>query len=97
MGEKTITVKCKDFYMPQYLTLLGIMKIENGCCKDEPVLVTACLRPNDKKVIYSLQCACGMWCTNGFENLSDAINDWLRMSKKPFWREEDGKRLDITT
>lgn len=96
MGEKVIQVKCKQLSVPKYLTLIGALKIKNGCCKDEPVLITGCIG-TDNKEIYSLQCSCGCWCTNGFGTIAEAINDWIRMSKKPYWRDKDGEGLDTAT
>lgn len=77
--------------------VIGILKIFNGCCKHQPVLVTKTFNEFMEKDIYSCQCGCGMWCSNGFENMPDAIADYMRMSTKPYWREEDGQGLDIST
>ena len=57
----------------------GIVYMDNGCCKDKPVLITVCYNKRFGKV-YSCQCACGMWCTTGHPTPVGALRDYQTMS-----------------
>lgn len=59
---------------------LGILRIKNnGCCKNDFIVITK----SRNRDIYSCECGCQCgWCTNGHENVSDAINEYLQMCKK---------------
>ena len=59
------------------LTVIGAVKMKNKCCKDKPVLIT---KTNGIEV-YSCQCACGGWCSDGFDSVSKAIADYERMNQ----------------
>ena len=59
-----------------YFEVIGILNIKNKCCSNEPVLITKTKGQN----VYSCQCGCGGWCTDGFSTIQGAINDWVRMN-----------------
>ena len=59
--------------------ILGYVAMHNGCCSDKAVVVTMSRETNHP--VYSCQCACGGWCTNGFENISEAVADYERMNE----------------
>lgn len=51
----------------------------NGCC-DRPFILTRCCDGG----AYSCQCSCGLWCTTGFFNPTDAVEEYRRMTRKWF-------------
>ena len=57
----------------------GIVYMKNGCCKDQPVLITCSYNPAVGKV-YSCQCGCGRWCTTGHPTQTGALRDYQTMS-----------------
>jgi len=58
---------------------IGAAYIENGCCRNRPVLITANKRTNGT-LNYSCQCACGLWCTTGCDTASEALQHYERMT-----------------
>ena len=77
-------MKCKykmnieDILIPNGLNIIGAIHMDNKCCPDKPILIT---QTGDMKV-YSCQCSCGGWCTDGFQNISSAIADYERMNAR---------------
>lgn len=67
-----------DSKVEKCYTVVGIVAMNNGCCKDQPVLITA----NDfnGNTNYSCQCGCGMWCTTGHPTPVGALRDYQTMS-----------------
>lgn len=66
-----------DKVSPAYTTI-GLVYMPNGCCKDQPVLITKnYMRGGDN---YSCQCGCGIWCTTGHPTVAGAIKDYQTMS-----------------
>ena len=66
-----------DRVSPSFTTV-GLVYMPNGCCKDQPVLITKnYMRGGDN---YSCQCACGIWCTTGHPTVAGAIKDYQTMS-----------------
>ena len=63
----------------KYLVVIGIVYMKNGCCKDQPVLITANRHP-EVGINYSCQCGCGMWCTTGHPTPVGALKDYQTMS-----------------
>lgn len=57
--------------------VVGVAMIKNGCCEDEPVLITQ-TKGTD---VYSCQCACGLWCTTGVPTWDGALDHYRRMSE----------------
>lgn len=55
--------------------VVGVVKLENRCCKDEPVLITK-TRCSE---VYSCQCNCGGWCTTGYPTMEEAIAGWKEL------------------
>ena len=64
---------------------IGVVRIENGCCPDKPVLITVNAGHNNK-INYSCQCACDLWCTNGHSTASAALKEYEEMTRK--YKEE---------
>ena len=62
---------------PIGLDVIGAINMQNKCCEGRPVLVTK-TRGFD---VYSCQCACGGWCSDGFDSISKAIADYERMNQ----------------
>lgn len=60
-----------------YFLVLGAINMQNECCHGRPVLVTKTNGAN----VYSCQCACGGWCTDGFDSISKAVADYERMNQ----------------
>ena len=60
------------------LSVIGVINMLNKCCEDRPVLITKTNGIN----VYSCQCACGGWCSDGFKTISGAIADYERMNRK---------------
>ena len=70
--------------------VMGIVYIKNGCCEDQPVLITANYNsavPNH--VNYSCQCGCGMWCTTGHPTPVGALKDYQTMSNGDMPSDDD--------
>ena len=64
---------------PYYVVAFYPIK-KNGCCDKDWFLLTANKCPSWKSGInYSCQCACGGWCTTGFETEQEAVNEYRRM------------------
>lgn len=64
-------------------TVIGIVHMKNGCCKDKPVLLTTNICNHWKGGInYSCQCFCGGWCTNGHANASGALQEYEIMTAR---------------
>lgn len=61
--------------IPSAFDLVGFLNINNKCCPKKPVLIT---KTKGVKV-FSCQCYCGGWCTNGCESIQDAITEWQQM------------------
>ena len=61
--------------VPNGLSVIGAVNMKNKCCEDKPVLIT---KTNSIEV-YSCQCACGGWCTNGHSDPADAIEEYESM------------------
>ena len=53
---------------------------DNGCCEKDFFILTEC-RHEDGKSFYSCQCACGMWCSTGFEKEAEAVSAYRQMCK----------------
>ena len=67
----------ESFFIDKYHKPIGLIYphgFENGCCPDRPFIVTV-----NANGIYSCQCACDMWCTNGHDNMIDAIKEYKGM------------------
>lgn len=62
--------------IPTGVHVIGVLHMKNKCCKNKHVLIT---QTNELEV-YSCQCACGGWCTNGHKHISDAIREYEKMS-----------------
>ena len=77
-----LKLKCKELNVSKCFTIIGGINMDNGCCKDEPVIITGLINSVDGKAYYSCQCACGGWCTGGHNNISDAVREYELMSKK---------------
>ena len=75
--------KVKDHYI-----VTGIVYMNNACCKDQPVLITAFPR-SDIGIVYSCQCGCGMWCTTGHPIPVGALRDYQTMSNNNTPKEDD--------
>lgn len=76
---KTLDFRLKDAVVKDSLVVTGIVYMDNGCCHDKPVLVTA-NRMENGKLNFSCQCACGMWCTTGHPTSVGALRDYQTMS-----------------
>ena len=50
----------------------------NGCCSQRQVMLVQ----NIQSGLYSCQCACGRWITQGFERPDEAIDEYKRMSEE---------------
>ena len=77
-----LKLKCKELNVSKHFTIIGGINMDNGCCKDEPVIITGIINSVDGKAYYSCQCTCGGWCTGGHNNISDAVREYEFMSKK---------------
>lgn len=73
-----IEAKFTCHYRPIYEPLGFIHIDNNGCCNKDYFVVTK----TAGKDIYSCECGCGGWCTNGHEKMTDAINEYFEMCKK---------------
>lgn len=73
--EKILRMEFSAENIPQYCKPLGALYIKNKCCANQPVIVTK----THGTEVYSCQCACGGWCTNGCDSVQDAITEWLQM------------------
>lgn len=60
-----------------YFSVVGAIEMKNKCCDGRPVLIT---KTNGVDV-WSCQCACGGWCTNGCFSIPDAVAEWERINK----------------
>jgi len=68
--------RVKDIYRVH-----GVVFMKNGCCEDQPVLITANYNPSvEGGVNYSCQCGCGIWCTTGHPTPVGALRDYQTMS-----------------
>lgn len=77
----------------QGLTVVGIINMENGCCKDKPVVVQ---RMGGDHPLYACECACGGWCTGSCAHIDEAVNRYRRMVMGepiygPYWFLDEGK------
>lgn len=70
-------MEIEDVLIPPGLKIIGAVAMENKCCPDEPILITK----TNGIDIYSCQCSCGAWCTNGFKHISSAIADYESMNR----------------
>lgn len=77
--ENTYQIELRAFVARPYKPI-GAAYIENGCCRNRPVLITTNKRP-DGSTSYSCQCACGGWCTTGCDTASEALQHYERMSR----------------
>ena len=68
--------------------ILGAIYGHNACCKDKPFLLCANRRYYDGSLNYSCECYCGTYCTNGHDNLIDAIAEYE--SLKDYRMDGDG-------
>jgi len=73
--------------IPNLYTPMAVVYVKNGCCDNQPVILTW-NRRSDKRINYSCQCACGGWCTNGHSTIDKAINEYLDMTKKYIQEKE---------
>ena len=78
MNKEHFRLEFEAHISPIY-TPIAIACIDNGCCKDQPVIITANKR-SDGSINYSAQCACGMWCTTGVNTASEALQRYERMT-----------------
>lgn len=62
-----------------YLSVVGIVYMKNGCCDNQPVLITANYH-KPTGINYSCQCGCGAWCTTGHPTPVGALRDYQTMS-----------------
>ena len=69
IAEKLTRIKVNPRYK-----VINVLWVQNGCCPDLPVLVTA------SRLRYSCQCACGCWCTTGTSTPAEAIEHYQRMT-----------------
>lgn len=69
-------------------TVVGAVFMNNGCCEDQPVLITTSNNPRVGRV-YSCQCGCGAWCTTGHPTPVGALRDYQTMSNKNVPLEDD--------
>jgi hypothetical protein len=83
--NKTFTFQSENV-SPVY-SVAGIIYMENGCCKDKPVLITE-NRFNDG-INFSCQCACVRWCTTGHPTVAGAVKDYQTMSNNGIPLEDD--------
>lgn len=80
MSNATLEISVPVFVSQQY-TIIGAMRIKNGCCKNKPVIITVNpLRAG--RLNYSCQCACGGWCTSGHSTVSKALEEYEEMSNR---------------
>lgn len=77
MSIKSLTYDSDNVLKPY--VVLGIVHMQNGCCKDQPVLITANHHPS-LGINYSCQCGCGTWCTTGHPTPVGALRDYQTMS-----------------
>ena len=59
---------------------IGIINMENGCCKDRPVVIQKCIH-SDGSVYYNCHCQCDMWVTSGHETIDEAVAEYADMTK----------------
>jgi hypothetical protein len=64
--------------VPIGLEIIGAIQMQNKCCEGRPILITK-TRGLD---VYSCQCACGGWCTDGYGNIYEAIAGYVKMNKE---------------
>lgn len=64
-----------------YISDIGEINMRNMCCASKPVMVQE-VRHNDGSVVYNCHCQCGLWCTQAYENVYDAVKEYERMNKK---------------
>ena len=66
--------------------VIGIVFHKNGCCCDEPILITTNPIPvSDNRpdgLNYSCQCACGRWVTSGNSTPSEALAEYEDMTRR---------------
>ncbi len=74
-----------------HYTVIGIVNMRNGCCNDQPILLTSnrCDQWKDG-INYSCQCGCGGWCTNGHSTASAALMEYERMTERELRRSKVG-------
>ena len=77
-----------DNVQSRYLVIGIVNNIKNGCCKDQPILITATYNPAIGRV-YSCQCGCGCWCTTGHPTPSGALKDYQTMSNRNVPLDDD--------
>lgn len=80
--------------IPKFMTAIGIVSIENGCCKDRSVAITKNWIGPEKRWNYSCQCACGMWCTSGHRTAGAALSEYEEMIKKSKKQKEEDKNAN---
>lgn len=68
--------------------VIGAIYGHNACCKDKPFLLCVNRRSYDGRLNYSCECYCGTYCTNGHDNLIDAIAEYE--SLKDYRMDGDG-------
>lgn len=74
----------------RHYTVIGIVYMKNGCCNDQPVLLTANRCTHWKEGInYSCQCGCGGWCTNGHDSASGALQEYEGMTSRTLQENEE--------
>ena len=70
-------------FISNHFAITGISYAENGCCEDQPILITVTRETVNKETpVYSCQCACGMWCTTGHFTDWEALKDYEEMTKR---------------
>lgn len=83
MGQKSLVVDQPLTYNPKNVPgrflVTGIVNMRNGCCDNQPVLITASYNAKTG-IVYSCQCGCGAWCTTGHPTPVGALKDYQTMS-----------------
>lgn len=89
-----------ELYADRY-TLINIFPEKNLCCPGKPFVLTSneCPKSDERPlgINFSCQCACGAWCTSGFAEPGDAVEEYrkmVRLRELEIMRDEQGIPID---
>lgn len=87
LEPNTILEIKEECWVHDHFKIIGIAKIENGCCPGRPVLITG--NWTGDHINYSTQCACGLWCSTGCTTAGAAVSEYEKMTSRSRGRRHD--------
>lgn len=81
MNQKIVDFSYEPENIPRYMMPMGVVWGSNGCCQDQPIIITVNVC-SDNTLNYSCQCGCGGWCTNGHRSEAEALREYEDMTER---------------